>query len=191
MSACVDRLRATTLLVVTRPSGSGKSSLLRAGLVPALFRVERPVVTFVPGSDPDAAMCEALAGAVGRATLMIDQYEELFALAAVDAGQVFYRRMARYAQDAPVIVGVRAGHVRRTVRGPALARLAERGMYLLSPLSGVTLRQAVEQPAVRRLPASTSAWSTSSPTTPRENREPSRCCRTPWPEPRRGREGSS
>ena len=136
VSACIDRLRETTLLVVTGPSGCGKSSLLRAGLVPALLRVEQPVVTFVPGSDPDAAMSEALAGAVGRPTLVIDQFEELFTLAAVDAGQVFCRRVARYAQDAPVIIGVRADHVAGLSVDPQLAAPRRTGHVPPQPALG-------------------------------------------------------
>ena len=122
VSACIDRLRETTLLVVTGPSGCGKSSLLRAGLVPALLRLEQPVVTFVPGSDPDAAMSEALAGAVGRPTLVIDQFEELFTLAAVDAGQVFCRARR------PIRPGCAGDHrcARRPRRG-TVRRPAARG----------------------------------------------------------------
>ena len=40
--ACLERLRTHRLLVVTGASGCGKSSLVRAGLVPALARAGRP-----------------------------------------------------------------------------------------------------------------------------------------------------
>ena len=58
---CVERLRASPLLVVTGPSGCGKSSLARAGLVPALARAGHSVAVFVPGHDAEAAMAQALA----------------------------------------------------------------------------------------------------------------------------------
>ncbi|MGM0618755.1 MAG: BTAD domain-containing putative transcriptional regulator [Actinomycetota bacterium] len=96
-----------SLLAVVGPSGSGKSSVVAAGLVPALRRGELPgcanpiVVTMLPGEDPVGRLEEAL-GTRGRppATigtdrpaeppspappdrdriLVIDQLEELFTL---------------------------------------------------------------------------------------------------------------
>lgn len=66
-----DRLPDQGLLVVVGPSGSGKSSLLRAGLIPALNRGEPPlalsrtwrVLIFTPGTHP----LDQLAGALARA----------------------------------------------------------------------------------------------------------------------------
>ncbi len=54
----VDRLRDARMLTVVGPSGSGKSSLVRAGLVPAVRRGAMPgseawfVTTMTPGVDP-------------------------------------------------------------------------------------------------------------------------------------------
>jgi WD40 repeat protein len=49
-------------LVVVGPSGSGKSSVLRAGLIPALVTgPERPLALFTPGSAPLAALAGQLA----------------------------------------------------------------------------------------------------------------------------------
>ena len=119
-SACIDRLRETTLLVVTGPSGCGKSSLLHAGLVPALLRLGQPVVTFVPGSDPDAAMSEAHRRCRRPSDAGDRPVRGAFTLAAVDAGQVFCRARRR---DTPR--GCAGDHrcarrpPRWTVRGPA------------------------------------------------------------------------
>ena len=69
-----EQLIKTLLLAVARqglvsvvgPSGSGKSSVVRAGLVPALRRGDVPgsenwlYVTFTPGRDPFGAMADAL-----------------------------------------------------------------------------------------------------------------------------------
>ena len=58
VSELVERLRHQRMLVVAGPSGSGKSSLVRAGLVPAVARgalpdSERwPVALLTPGVDP-------------------------------------------------------------------------------------------------------------------------------------------
>ena len=88
IAACLERLAASPLLVVAGPSGCGKSSLVRAGVTPALQRRGRQVVVFAPGSDPDAALTNALAPAPDNAVLVVDQFEELFTLDDSDAGQI-------------------------------------------------------------------------------------------------------
>lgn len=61
-----DALERDPLIVVVGPSGSGKSSVVRAGLIPALRRGAMPgseswfVTTMVPGPDPIAALETAL-----------------------------------------------------------------------------------------------------------------------------------
>lgn len=94
-------------IVVVGASGSGKSSLVRAGLIPALGR-DHPAVLFTPGSDPlrqlgaavapgleasaetvrdrlltdpgsaPAILRAAAQGAGGRPLVIVDQFEEVF-----------------------------------------------------------------------------------------------------------------
>ncbi|MFF4369150.1 NACHT and WD repeat domain-containing protein [Streptomyces sp. NPDC001594] len=78
--------RANRFVTVVGPSGSGKSSLVRAGLLPALTGrrshwTAYPAIT--PGTDPVGALRRALDGAVadGRSrVLVVDQLEELLTL---------------------------------------------------------------------------------------------------------------
>ncbi len=62
----VDKVRHTPFLAVLGPSGSGKSSLVRAGLIPALKAdaisgsAHWPIVTFKPGGRPFNALAAAL-----------------------------------------------------------------------------------------------------------------------------------
>ena len=74
----VARLAETPLLAVVGPSGSGKSSLVRAGLLPALGYES---VLIRPGKEPVALLATALAGVAPgeRLVLAVDQFEELFA----------------------------------------------------------------------------------------------------------------
>jgi WD40 repeat protein/DNA-binding SARP family transcriptional activator len=151
VAACLDRLRSTPLLVVAGPSGCGKSSLVRAGLVPALARGGRTSVVIVPGDDADGAMSEALGAANERPVLVVDEFEALFnAKSDPDITRAFCRRISRYAEEqATVVICVRADYLTGLSMDTDFARLAERGLYLVSPLTGDCLREAIEQPALR------------------------------------------
>lgn len=84
------------LLVAVGPSGSGKSSLLRAGMIPALKAgvmdvpgsQDWPVGLFTPGRQPAGELGRQLAALTGsgredpvpgeRVVLVVDQFEEIF-----------------------------------------------------------------------------------------------------------------
>ncbi|GAB2840471.1 hypothetical protein GCM10027176_50370 [Actinoallomurus bryophytorum] len=66
-------------MIVVGPSGSGKSSLLRAGLIPALGRPDSPLygtwahVSLTPGERPVRELARRLADLLGRAPDALDQ----------------------------------------------------------------------------------------------------------------------
>ncbi len=170
----VARLVGATFLGIVGPSGSGKSSVLRAGLLPALAggvlpgserwrRVlirpgERPVEElrrmFASGAkDPLAEALDALA-ADERIVLAVDQLEELFT-ACTDNGQraTFVEMLARASADpqgrAIVVVAVRADFYGRFAAFPKLAELLGANDVLVGPMQASELRRAVELPASR------------------------------------------
>jgi WD40 repeat protein/DNA-binding SARP family transcriptional activator len=149
VATCLERLRSTSLLVVAGPSGCGKSSLVRAGLVPALQRRGRTAVVFVPGADPESALSNALASTEDTPVLVIDQFEELFALdTPIEAVRAFSERIVAYTVErAPVVIAVRADHLAGLAADAGLSRLAEQGLHLVRPLAGDELRAAIEEPA--------------------------------------------
>ncbi len=63
VTAVVGRLRQQQLLTIVGASGAGKSSFVRAGVIPALKRGGRDVETFIlrPGRRPIAALADVLA----------------------------------------------------------------------------------------------------------------------------------
>src|ERR1700710_1542748 len=72
INTMVDRLAAHRFLAVTGASGSGKSSLVRTGLLDALDRgllvgggSDWTVVVFRPGNEPLAVLAAALVQALG------------------------------------------------------------------------------------------------------------------------------
>ena len=109
----VNRLRDQPIVVVVGPSGSGKSSFLAAGVVPALpttwiARIVRP------GREPAAALAtldDAIAPYRGRdaaGVVVVDQAEELFTLARDDDAARFVAALATAARaGVRVVFGVR------------------------------------------------------------------------------------
>jgi WD40 repeat protein len=157
-----DRLRelatadATRILVVVGPSGSGKSSLLHAGLVPRLRADGLSVVGFTPGARPAAALDEHLAGAedgrlVGLA-VVVDQAEELFT-ECEDAAEreAFVAALARLASPGPgrrvVVVGLRIDFYAHLVATGQLTLPLQHNQVLVGPMSRGELTAAVVEPA--------------------------------------------
>ena len=130
----VARLGRGGLVTVVGNSGSGKSSLLRAGVAP-LFegsRVIRPAE-----GDADALLANEL--------LLVDQFEELFT-AVPEAERVpFIDRLL--ARDIPSVVAIRADFYGRCSEYPALAAAVADNQVLLGPMGEHDLRRAITGPA--------------------------------------------
>ena len=153
------RLSGKRFLAVVGPSGSGKSSLLRAGLVPALRRGSLPgsdtwaVTSLRPAAGADAAeetvtRARALAG---PSVLLVDQLEEAFSLCDAHERQRLFdaitAAVTRANGGTTVVVGVRADAYQRLATHPLLADLASADQFLVSPMDEVGLAEAIEGPA--------------------------------------------
>jgi DNA-binding SARP family transcriptional activator/WD40 repeat protein len=149
VALCLDRLKTTPVLVLAGQSGSGKSSLARAGILPELRRRGRTVVVIVPGRDPQGALAEALSHSDEPAVLVIDQFEEIYALGNDEEADAFGRQIVAHARQraTPVIIVIRSDHLGELAREPTLRRLVEDGLYLVGPLAGDTLKEAITGPA--------------------------------------------
>ena len=170
----VARLVGAGFLGIVGPSGSGKSSVLRAGLLPALAggvlpgsggwrRLllrpgERPLeelrrVLVSGAKDPLAEALDALP-ANARLLLAVDQLEELFTACRSDAERAaFADTLARAAADpdgrAIVVVALRADFYGRFAAYPEFAELLGGNQVLVGPMQASELRRAVELPAGR------------------------------------------
>ena len=112
------RLGEHPFLAVVGPSGSGKSSLVFAGLLPALQAraPELQLVTLTPGDHPRAALAAALAplGADAQAVLVIDQFEEAFTLCADgEERKGFFEELLRLPSRMPTVITMRARRIAR------------------------------------------------------------------------------
>lgn len=145
LESCLARLRAQGVLAVVGPSGTGKSSLVRAGVVATLLDEGVQVVVTSPGGRP----LDTLGGLPSRPpfpVLVVDQCEEAVTLCDDRAERMAYLdRVATY--EGSVVLALRADRLGELSTSPGFARLVERGLYLLSPMSEVNLRAAIEGPA--------------------------------------------
>lgn len=148
VEAALNRLGKSRFLAISGASGSGKSSLVRAGVIPALQRRGDRVVMLTPEHDLDARIREAVWS--GRADVVIvDQFEEVF-----HAGEADVDAAARAIAEAPVtgatiILVVRADYLGDCAAHPDLAPLVAEGVHLVGPMAPASLREAVEEPARR------------------------------------------
>ena len=149
VAEAVRRLEEFPLLLVVGPSGSGKSSLVRAGIVPAMAHAGHPARVVTPGADALAALTTAIAGLYPGGLLVVDQLEEVFAHDGDrDATRAFLDRLAaRVEAGTRVVATLRADYLGWVAESPELSRLAERGLLLLTPLTEDELRAAIEEPA--------------------------------------------
>ncbi|CAM5443237.1 hypothetical protein SVIOM74S_02128 [Streptomyces violarus] len=145
--------------VVIGPSGIGKSSLLRAGLAAAVARgalpERQPGTPTVLYMTPTALPLGELRSQEERlplgsyALLIVDQFEELFALCLDEAERVRFigELCARASDGLPVAIGLRAdfyGHC--LPHPPLLAALRARALPL-GPMRPEDLREAIIEPA--------------------------------------------
>jgi len=166
----LERLRLHPFLTVIGPSGSGKSSLIFAGLIPALRRsgLFGPggwlVRTVRPGEAPLAALAAALGGGPAnlaetipallatepgarRLLLVVDQFEELFTLARADV-EPFQRALLRLAESPNCygVLTVRADFYPDLMAAPLWPAIQAHRAEVL-PLDEDGLRQAIVRPA--------------------------------------------
>lgn len=162
VAAAVGHLVGSRFLALVGPSGSGKSSLLRAGLLHALG------AGALPGSDrwacsvirPGSHPLDALAHAMGeqrtadRRVLAVDQFEEVFTACSDDAERASFLDAITQAASASdgtttIVIAMRADFYGRCAGHRALASLLASAQILVGPMDEGELRRAIELPAER------------------------------------------
>jgi len=141
----IGRLAPGRLLAVVGASGSGKSSVLRAGVIAAVRASEVPGIErarlTTPGSSPQIELDDDPAELI-----VVDQFEELFALCDdPDRQQAFIDGLL--AARGPVAIGVRADMYGKLGTHPELARAVAANQVLLGAMSDAELERAVTEPA--------------------------------------------
>ena len=139
------RLEAGGLLAVVGASGSGKSSLLRAGVIAAVRAGDvhdvRHASLIRPGSSPELDLPDDPASLV-----VVDQFEELFTLCE-DAARRQSFIEALLAVRGPVVIAVRADMYGKLTAHVELARAVAANQVLIGAMSQDDLERAVTEPA--------------------------------------------
>jgi hypothetical protein len=130
-------------------SGSGKSSLVLARLVPALQREEPglQLVTMTPGSEPLDQLQVSLAhiDASHPCVLVVDQFEELFTLCSSEQQrQTFLKELLALLPRYRVIITMRADFIAECAPYQALKALMQEHLELVAPLDPRELRRAMQ-----------------------------------------------
>jgi DNA-binding SARP family transcriptional activator/WD40 repeat protein len=160
VAGIVARLPGTSLLGVVGPSGSGKSSAVKAGLLPALGSGVLPgsarwrTAVMRPGERPLAALRAAASGVgtAARLVLVVDQFEEAFtACRAPGERWAFFDALVEHAEDPRtlVVLTIRADFYGACAAHPPLAALLADNHVLVGPMRADEVRRAIERPAQR------------------------------------------
>ncbi len=143
----VARLVGAPLLALVGASGSGKSSVARAGLLPAL------AAGVLPGSAelPQSITTPALGWPDlpdGPRIILVDQFEEVFSALAGAQRERFVQRMSEATHGgATLVLTLRSDFFGRCAEHPWLAQLIAANTVLVGPMAADELREAVQAPA--------------------------------------------
>lgn len=149
IAAALGRLARSDFLAVSGASGSGKSSLVRAGIVPALQRRGDRVVILTPEHHLDLRIRDAAMGAGRADVVVIDQFEEVFHAGEADVDAAAHAIFDAVVIETTVILVVRSDFLGECAAHPYLAPLVSEGVHLVGPMAADALRAAVEEPARR------------------------------------------
>ncbi|MER8233236.1 helix-turn-helix domain-containing protein [Streptomyces sp. NPDC094049] len=156
--------REHRVVALLGPSGSGKSSLLRAGLIPRLLRAGRldekgtavcpaAIRVLTPGAHPLDRHRSALvpASGEGETWVVVDQFEELFTLCPHPAEREEFVAALLTARDPDsrlrVVLGIRTDFARRCHEYSGLAEVMRGARLTVTRMSTAELREAVVGPA--------------------------------------------
>jgi len=135
----VQRLNEHNFLAVLGASGSGKSSLVMAGLIPAL---NVPYAIFRPGMEPLGELEKTLQA--DPALIVVDQFEELFTLSAREQRAEFITRLLEQSKSRRVVVTLRADFLGEVAPFKSLKDEVENHQVIIPPMDEAELRRAME-----------------------------------------------
>jgi WD40 repeat protein/transcriptional regulator with XRE-family HTH domain/energy-coupling factor transporter ATP-binding protein EcfA2 len=150
---------SSRFLAVVGASGSGKSSLVRAGLAVAVRNAGWGVRVFTPTLAPSRSLQTQLNSNRARqkserALLIVDQFEETFTLCHDEADRInFIDRLLQIANEPDgkmsVTIALRADFYSHCAQYPALRNAVAAEQAYIGQMTSAELRRAIEEPARR------------------------------------------
>ena len=149
---------SSCFLAVVGASGSGKSSLVRAGLAVALKRAGWDVLTFTPTGDPlrilEANLNSARTKNAERVLILVDQFEEVFTLCHDEMERIAFIEKLLFSAQNPskkitVIIALRADFYSHCAQYPLLRQTVSAEQEYIGQMTAEELRRAIEEPARR------------------------------------------
>ena len=134
----VAQIQAHPFLAVLGASGSGKSSLVMAGVIPAL---DSDYAIFRPGTHP----LGELESARGKSLIVVDQFEELFTLTRdVSTRKDFIARLLDESSRARIILTLRSDFLGEVGVYRTLSSEIQNHLEIIPPMDLDELRRAME-----------------------------------------------
>ncbi len=141
----IRKVKENNFLAVLGPSGSGKSSLVLAGLIPALGQSS---CYMTPNSDPISQMDVAMRAARPRSVLVVDQFEEVFTLCSDHyRREAFIQKLLELSKTQLVVVTMRADFWGEVAPYPDLRETMQNHSELVAPMNPTELRRAMDMQA--------------------------------------------
>jgi tetratricopeptide (TPR) repeat protein len=145
------RLEDSPFLAVLGSSGSGKSSVVVAGLLPRLCPGPdcSGSVVMTPGDDPTARLDAALAAAdTMPLVLVVDQFEELFTLCTSETRRkLFFSSLFKLLPKVKIVITMRADFLGECADYQQLRESMQTHQELIPPMNEEELRRAMESQA--------------------------------------------
>jgi len=141
----IARIKVHPFLAVLGASGSGKSSLVMAGLIPAL---EAQMSYLTPSSAPLSQLLTAKESASAKTVFVIDQFEELFTHPhdATERAN-FIRALLEITRTNRVVITMRADFWGEVAIYSDLKQAMQEHQELIAPMNVDELHSAMEQQA--------------------------------------------
>jgi WD40 repeat protein/transcriptional regulator with XRE-family HTH domain len=149
---------SSRFLAIVGASGSGKSSLVRAGLAVALKRIGWDTCTFTPTINPlrmlEANLNQARMKDAERVLLLVDQFEEVFTLCHDEMERIaFIEKLLSSARGESkkrtVVIALRADFYSHCAQYPLLRQAVAAEQEYIGQMTAEELRRAIEEPAKR------------------------------------------
>ena len=138
-----EKINSQSLTVVIGASGTGKSSLIKAGVIPKL---SGKIEDIKPGRKPMLEL-NSLGDFDG---LVIDQFEQLITQSEEDQIPIFWNKLSAYINNGKkLIITIRIDFEKQLDIPDELSELWNKGRYIIPPFSAEELRAAIITPALR------------------------------------------